>query len=322
MKTTLFVLLFPFWGCRDQAKKEEEVPGPSSPQSSFVDDGVGAEKDCREIYENKPENLNPKIVSFFFIRHAESEWNRIHAIDPNSSLLDDISIKDAPLSVNGVAQATNLGNEVSTRGGFGPNPVNEIHRSFLSGDSDNTVFATSNLRRAGHTLFLAFSKRIKEKEERIDPIHVLSSLQELSSGIDASSNSVPGGPPDLPFNIEYNSKCNLGDQTPPGSKQRLEYFCHWLIHQAIEKKKNHFVIVGHSIWLIHWFSIYLKLSPNMNKVENDFKMVHPNTKRRKRLGNAGLIYSQIQLDNIGSLCHIVPGTTLLLTPNIKIDYNS
>ena len=241
----------------------------------------------------------PITVKLFFQRHAESEWNRIHSENPKSPLLNDEEyIKDAVLSQNGIAQATTLDG------------------ASLVGIGD-VVFATSNLRRAALTLLLVF--RYPKST-----IHILRSLQELSGGMDASTRSDTRGPPALTSaetrGAIFDSKENEGDQVPRDGIKRLAKFCDWLRHWAFDKQARRFVVVGHSIWLIHWFSNYLETTGN--QVEVDLTTVSPRTGRRKRLGNTGIIVSDILIDTVGTRCHIVPGTTSLLTPNVKIDFNS
>jgi hypothetical protein len=298
---------------------------------------------CKKLYESKVTfSKNPTVISLYFIRHAESKWNKAKKDNPNTYWLKAPALSDATLSMNGRDQAMKLGVRIRTQFGFGEDDISEDHRKFLSGeidapDGEEVVYAVSNLRRAALTLLLVLSSRIEgsynfdsKNYSPIKKIKVLSALQEISRNTDAKSKSEKGERPAFSINdlnpqlscIKLNSlfdpACNIGNREPSKTQDRLNGFCNWLIDQAINKNVRHFVIVGHSTWLFEFYKKF-KLSAG-NEVESKLSgyTVVGNKKKMNKLGNSGVINTKISLNHGGIKCLIIPNSSVLLTKDVNI----
>jgi len=166
---------------------------------------------------------------------------------------------DSPLSFLGMAQATAL----ST---FLDEPRTEDHGLFpadvaahallrAAPGSQPSVLATSNLRRAAATTAVALAERLRRTGE---PVHVLSSLQEISPNVDTLTLSVPYGPPPLRekacAGLRTDNGCNRGNKPVHGrGDMRLEEFAAWCFtHQG-----KGVVAAGHSLWFRYFMDAYL-----------------------------------------------------------------
>lgn len=205
-----------------------------------------------------------------FVRHGESEWNLIFnkgsklllpfkalaallreaylfaSLDPNSILYD------SPLNQQGMEQAQ----EVAAWLREHPNALPEV-----------ALIVSSNLRRALQTVVIALQDRLLRARTAADDsgptqmpvIHVLSSLQEISTNIDTISILVPKAAPSLPRVPEilqtpaaFDVSRNLGNKPLRGTgRDRILAFCEFAFDDAQEDA----IIVGcHSLWARYFFN--------------------------------------------------------------------
>ena len=299
----------------------------------------------------------PPQVTVYFVRHAESVWNEKQESSAVGAILsagiahgrhlvsgmgaggdEAPTLIDAPLTENGIQQVLGLRNWIASPPGI------NLDKYFLSGDernNDETVFATSNLRRAALTLLTAFGDQIKEG--KIPEVHILSALQEVSNGPDSVSLTEPGQRPAFSFSSPrfaqmagsagpthrcpftaaelrtvFKPECNHGDELSLSGRQvegldPMARFCRWASRQAVYHNKRTFVIVGHS----HWFRALMKLSFGSkaeglhhwapNAIEKAFA-------GRRKISNSQVVKFTLQLNpqQIGGEfrpCFVVPDTT-------------
>ena len=316
-----------------------------------------------------------RTVQVVFVRHAHSLWNKVKKqltmiasygghLAANS-LGFKTNLKDAILTPEGIKQTMALSSWVASKTKPAaeksyvnvPRPTyDENMRAFLSGLSTKqdarveTVVATSNLRRAALTLLIAFQKNIESGQ--LDKVHVLSALQETTTGIDARSHTVQGQRPYLapggtcPFeqtllkNV-FDATCNWGDES--GSQHRskgfprVQRFCHWAANQGADK--TNFVLVGHSSWLqLLYRQFYggdeLVMPPNsklptLRPLDEQIPKAAAfnledllRTKAQKiKLDNAGVVSFKLKLQpgNAERPCVIVAGSSELVYGGLAFD---
>lgn len=333
-----------------------------------------AEEECY----GTPSSSVETTVQVVFVRHAHSLWNKVkkqktkvfsyagHAVA--NTLGFKTNLKDAILTEDGIGQTMALRDwvalETKPTGGKSyvnvPRPTyNENMREFLKSLSTvqtstqmagpvNTVVATSNLRRAAITLLIAFANNIKSGA--LNKVHVLSALQETTTGIDALSHTVQGQRPYLapgdtcPFDQTlltdvFDPTCNWGDES--GSKERskgfprVQRFCRWAANQG--EGKTNFVLVGHSSWLQLLYREFYggaaldmppksKL-PTLRDLDGTQATAALNledllrTKAQKiKLDNAGVVSFKLKLQPGNAKgCEIVPGSSELVYGGLTFD---
>ena len=206
-----------------------------------------------------------------FVRHGESEWNRIFNVGPKALAPFKLAIAlvreaalllrgdpgsvflDAPLTTLGLEQAQAV---AAVLRGPPAGPAAALELATLRGDATaprTSVVVSSNLRRAAQTAALAFQHRLRGGEA----VRVLSCLQEISNNVDAVALAPPGAAPDLPRVPAplrgpgaFDGAGNLGTKPPRGDgRRRLEAFCAY----ALAADEGCVVAVGHSPWFPSFF---------------------------------------------------------------------
>ena len=210
-----------------------------------------------------------------FVRHGESEWNRIFNVGPKALAPFKLAIAllregalllrgdpgsvflDAPLTTLGLEQAQAV---AALLRGPPAGPAAALELATLRGDATaprTSVVVSSNLRRAAQTAALAFQHRLRGGEA----VRVLSCLQEISNNVDAVALAPPGAAPDLPRVPAplrgpgaFDGAGNLGTKPPRGDgRRRLEAFCAY----ALAADEGCVVAVGHSLWFRSFFDEFL-----------------------------------------------------------------
>jgi broad specificity phosphatase PhoE len=297
-----------------------------------------------ETHSNSLQQGAPREMTVYFIRHAESEWNKYKNGFWGGNFitkgLGSLFYKDAKLTKEGISQSEDLRSWLE--GDKDPKADHKDDRVFLSTGNGlydkKTLYLTSNLRRAALTLMIVFQHRLQGAEGfkqqgsvAIENVQVLSALQETTTGYDAKTEAERGTRPHLnmaefecrfkgvDFDNLFKPVCNLGDHVPP-INEAGEKFCNWVSHQA--EDVGQLVIVGHSEWLFDFFDKFLTvegkavqiLGPEsreglINDVEKE--LVKRNAKGKKqKLGNTGLIKFTLKVEN--GRCQIVPKSTVKL----------
>ena len=218
---------------------------------------------------------------------------------------------DSPLSPHGTSQAVALRSFLEqprdlAHGLSQPEAVAHAMLRSASG-SPPSVLASSNLRRAAETAALALSERLGRTKE---PIHILSSLQEISPNVDTLSLAGVGGrpPPSGRANAradDYASLCdsNRGNKKVRGrGDARLAEFAEWCFSAEAGGGKGGVVAAGHSLWFRYFMDRYLPPSA-----------VHPS--RKKKIQNCALLAFQLArgVDKAGKVhFRILPESVNLL----------
>ncbi|KAJ1446428.1 histidine phosphatase superfamily [Pelagophyceae sp. CCMP2097] len=206
------------------------------------------------------------------MRHGESEWNLIFNV--GSKLLVPFKatvalwreakmllhldmgsvLYDSPLNEAGLEQAQEIAellrDEVVTSGDV----------AILRGSPGalTSVLATSNLRRAAQTVAVALQDRLARAAcGSPDRVHVLSSLQEISTNVDTISITEPFVAPVLPRVAEmlqsptlFDSSANFGNKRLRGNGlERILSFCRW----TFERDEACVIVGGHSLWFLAFF---------------------------------------------------------------------
>ena len=207
-------------------------------------------------------------IEIYFIRHAESEWNNAKSNLGAGSWRNAPFVakyKDAELSGRGVDQATALAEaieDIPNAVSSNTNPLinaGEMRAGleFLGGVDISlratTYIATSNLRRALVTGLIALRSRSRvRRAPRVEAMHILSSLQEVSIGADARSlASEPGQVPSVSVErlrgFSIDARLNHGSPLFYRTGARLQSFCTQL--HGVARKYRRMIITGHSNWL-------------------------------------------------------------------------
>ena len=268
----------------------------------------------------------PVRVRFFFVRHAEAKWGTVSNIKQKMKM-PPVEQTDVHLTSNGIAGAMSLNRWIFST------PC-EGDQCFLAGRPEEkdagrrVVFAVSNLRRAVLTALIAFEDRIStssssEDTLKINNFHVLSSLGETTPNIDSSPLAPPRSVPYLtfsdagcPFKLRDMKKfflleCSL-DEAPSHDD-----FCEWMRKQVrlneptaevgpVKSRTDRitdFVIVGHSIWIRHFF----KQLPGTQRSYIE-KEIASGT---RKFPNQGVVKFEVELPPEGG-CNVVPGQTAMV----------
>lgn len=241
-----------------------------------------------------------------FIRHGESDWNHIFNKGINISFIGrlitamiaesflffstsmDSKFVDSPLNKEGIDQAVELRNFISSSDHPGASQRSLKYLEILRGnDGGSSIIVSSILRRAIATTLLSLWPRINKKNHKI---YLLSSLQEISRNVDTQSVASPKEVPDLPFNrvinkldldkdeefsIDevFNTEYNFGNKTLSNNgMKRMRAFNEWMFF----RKEETIIVGGHSLWFKSYFQNYLP-----HKCDHDAK--------KKKIANSGVV---------------------------------
>jgi bisphosphoglycerate-dependent phosphoglycerate mutase len=193
-------------------------------------------------------------IRLIFIRHADSTWNKKKNAGPLSYIHGFFQrtlgqFDDAGLSKPGIDQAVNLANAIKSHTRRDPDWDVILNKK----PETRRIFATSNLKRAPMTLLIAFQSQLDKLKE--SGVHVLSSLQEASTGRDAKSNSEQGGSPHIfpsgltgnnqqcPLKSEsldelFHTESNKGDHAEASTNLKIKTFCEWMEAQVAKELKK------------------------------------------------------------------------------------
>jgi len=213
-----------------------------------------------------------KSKRLLFLRHGESEWNLIFNKGPKPLVpfkavaalarearlflaLDSGSVLyDSPLNQEGLEQAQELAGLLRDGRLEGPDAA------ALRGDAEayTSVVTSSNMRRALQTCVVALQQRLGLPGQRV---HVLSSLQEVSTNIDTIALAGPGELPQLPrvpaaLRDPKRFELGLNAGSKPLSShggRRLAAFARW----ALARPEECVIVAGHSLWFQSFFREYL-----------------------------------------------------------------
>ena len=351
------VVLLAYWGCSDDQSQNDasqsdsagnEDPGDNlSPQgtkslhgsrntalsgyhigcqrfvSTPANAGGGSVKPTATVdcFRPNPSDVGPqRVVNVFFIRHAESEWNKVRNEANHKFVPNNPHLLDAHLSLVGVKQSVALANAID-QGKLSNLAEQDI--AILQGSSVPTrkvLFASSNLRRAALTLLIGFRRIFAKPIQGTTPhIHIVSALQEKGA-IDAQALTNPGEAPYLTlqdkcpykkddFATIFDTTCNDGNEMK--RKQHLGMnLCHWIRRKTLSENITDFILVGHSNSLVKIFqSFFSPIGPTDPK---DPAVI---LKNGSKLSNTGMI--KFQLSTEPGKCSIVSGSTVLALGEIK-----
>ena len=267
----------------------------------------------------------------YFTRHAESEWNAKKATysfvkwgiqnfkwKRGEDATTYQSFKDAKLTPRGVAQVQSLANAIAAesecnraslpKGSLTPT-MQCSDLAVLRGDSfENTFVVASNLDRAIKTAQIAYDGIISKPGQTLG---IMSFLQEISSGIDAQTDSLLCivKPSVIPAadDTKYDLTGSVGDLNRGAAgafgkskEDRFKWFCQWAFN--LPAKIQNIAIAGHSSWL-QMFLIAknpLGTSPLEKALFKD------------KLGNSSVINFTIQYDWVNKSCHVKHGSVSLV----------
>ena len=216
-----------------------------------------------------------------FVRHGESEWNLVFNRGPKALLPfkllvavarevkmlvfgDEGSVLfDSPLTTEGLEQAQGLAallRDPASRAADAS--LGDL--AVLRGDATapmTSCLASSNLRRALQTCVVAFQDRVACGGAREDVVHVLSSLQEVSTNVDALALAGPFAAPRLPrVPAELQAPEIFAVGGNAGNKpvfatggDRLYAFAAF----ALRRPEDCVVVAGHSLWFRSFFDEFL-----------------------------------------------------------------
>lgn len=248
-----------------------------------------------------------KTKTIIFIRHGESDWNNVFNKGINPGLIvrlfkamrDELLcyasphsvFLDSPLNMEGIEQAAQLRKFIENPAScLGDKDRAAPFLSALRGDSGtSSIVVSSTLRRAVATTTVALWPRVQRNAE---PIHILSSLQEISRNVDTYSLSAAEHLADLPFSriVEhcggeafhadkvYDTSNNFGNKSRSfyGIK-RLLAFNEW----AFKRSEQTIIVGGHSLWFKHFFQTFLP-----HKTDHEAKT--------KKITNSGVVAFTLQ----------------------------
>jgi len=191
---------------------------------------------------------------------------------------------DSPLSALGRQQATALHHFLEEPRGesHGLSRGEAVAHAMLRGaaGAPPSVLVSSNLRRAAETAAIALSERLRRTRE---PLHILSSLQEISPNVDTLALAPRHGgppPPRVPAGEPYapSAAANRGNKALRGrGDARLAEFAAW----CFEAGGGGVIAAGHSLWFRYFLDRYLPA-----------KAVHES--RRKKIKNCALLALALQ----------------------------
>ncbi|KAJ8601764.1 hypothetical protein CTAYLR_006809 [Chrysophaeum taylorii] len=224
-----------------------------------------------------------RVRRIYLVRHGESEWNLI--FNKGSKLLlpfkaiaalvreillfvhldPDSILYDSPLNQQGLEQAQEIAAWLRENPDSLPEP---------------SLVVSSNLRRALQTVVIALQDRFviqdNDAPKQQKRVHVLSSLQEVSTNVDTVSLLAPHATPTLPRVPEllqaparFEVSRNYGNKSLRGTgRDRIIAFCDYAFESAHDS-----IIVGcHSLWARFFFRELLP--SDVNSVAKDSKIAN------------------------------------------------
>ena len=340
-----------YMGCADNTST---VPGSEHVADQYLEgcqQFVSASKDpveslphateaCYRIQQSADKGKDV-VLNIFYMRHAQSEWNKVQEDAFPNKPTDDVKYRDAQLTAHGVNQALEL-HEAIIRDTL--EKATDEERKILKGEKiqgRKLLVATSNLRRAGLTLLIAFGHLFK-KQDPI-PIHIVSALQEKSTALDCLTLSAKGEIPYItfvnsPLLVEgskqekqcpftyaemarvMNPTCNDGDENGRSEDLMLN-LCTWLRNMVREDGDvTDVLLAGHGEWAKTFFkSFHPKLTHVLNR--EDLGEIFAFDKNMN-LGNASILKFQLTLTrpargSVHARCEIVPQTTKIIAGNVR-----
>ena len=265
-------------------------------------------------------NVEGKPITFYFIRHGESEWNEVFnkGIPPGLnvhklkiiprliialarelalSVTRDSIFFDSPLNEDGIRQANELCETLRERYGSSGSKGDGV----LLSAGGRSVVVVSNLRRAIETVCLCLRDRL-DAAGKGDPEQVVmhSGLQEISRNIDTLALAPKGGVPAMPklvtalqgsFDLETRFECstNAGNKPLRGTGlTRMTSFLEWAFARRDSDGTSTFIIGGHSLWFRSFFQTFL---PPEGQLSASAEMAH--TARTNKIKNCGIIKLQV-----------------------------
>ena len=314
----------------------------------LLDHGSGAERDQCHLEKEMPALQEDKTLTVYFLRHAESTWNRFTSqhskLTTHEGWINENvpQLTDAHLSGKGIHGALEVRRWLENGPCEDPQGA-DVDRCFLAGMTRDpkrkVVFATSNLRRAQFTTMVAFAKRmpgiVAGAVSKISSMHILSSMQEITSNIDSKPVTPNGEIPWLTFENEYCpfrledvrnffvTQCDVQDENRAEVKRdTLMDFCWWARQQAVNGRPSvdpeelgtgitDLVLTGHSIWIREFFRRFLPVEQYLPGRwaryywwgQTDLLM----SAYSQKMSNEGIVKFQLRLPADGS-CEIVPET--------------
>jgi len=187
---------------------------------------------------------------------------------------------DSPLSEVGIQQGWDLMTFLASQpqrileNGRAQKPVKELDVadmvSIIRGDAGESIVASSILRRAISTGFLALSPRFLKTPATKDKVQIMTCLQEISRNVDTLSLTPERQAPQIPgceaqlkhmgdimshfYRTRFDKRHNTGNKTlKQKAIKRQEQFVKWLL----EQKTDCVVVLGHSLYFREFFKSYL-----------------------------------------------------------------
>jgi len=260
-----------------------------------------ADKKTRKPDDAVPDVKAPscKKIKIVFIRHGQSEWNAVFnegskltlpirlaraLISEALMFFDQDSLfLDSPLDEVGIRQSWQLMTFIASQPAQVldkealAKPVRDLEVadivSMIRGDSGSTIMASSILRRAISTGFIALSPRFLKTDKAKDKVHLMTALQEISRNVDTlsltpklSAPVIPAGEAKLKhmgdllehfYRTRFDKRENHGNKARSNKAiKRQEQFANW----ALSRDEHMVIVLGHSIWFREFFKSYLPKS--------------------------------------------------------------
>lgn len=296
--------------------------------SAMIDTCMISENDCLNPMGDHPVCSRQPIrfsMIVYFTRHAQSGWNAKKATYSNDIAwgsqnaqwklgFDSAtyqSLKNAKLTPEGIEQVKGLARAINRdctggselTGSLAPT-YNCKDFSILKGEyPDQTVVATSNLDRAINTAQIAY-KTLLDKI----PLNIISFFQEISSEIDAKTDSV--GCEIVPEVVlsdqsrKYDLTGSIGDLNSMQkygklAEERFQWFCEWAFSQP--PSVRYIAIAGHSSWLQEFWK-----TRNLGTSDLEQGLL------KKKLSNSAILKFVLYWDTSKNTCIITLGQTALV----------
>jgi hypothetical protein len=330
------LFLNPMYGpCKDTQEAKVEIPSQSGSSNEHIQ--VIFIRHAESIWndQKRVNRLISKRGSTGTMQGLTSDQRRLEALVRLGASRNNIGsyFRDAKLSAKGIQQAMALGETVGMLNTESRDPYHWECKPFIDSEVrervlailgkkgiEQTVIATSNLKRAYLTELLALKDRESDGSSK-EKIWILSSTQELSDGADATSLATERECPELDA-AEFEEKftCepakNEGDENGWWSFQstRLKKFCEQLFGFANENNKR-MILTGHSSWLQEFYKMFLKTPKGQTQSGIETGLLTKGVK----LGNASVIEFQVRFNKESGFfggakttCEIVSGSTHLV----------
>merc|ERR1711865_183024 len=277
-----------------------------------------------EVTAGSPGNVFENQRRIIFIRHGESDWNKIfnRGIDKGKTLfrfilypilellkfpMADSHFYDSPLSDRGIDQceclAAHIGLHVSMQPDKGQTLAWKRDLADLQANpGTRSIVVTSQLRRAVSTCTIGLWSRLKKTGEKV---LLLSSLMEQSRNFDCVPLSSPYETPPLPDLKSrlgehplgagmFDPSGNTGDKPirATGDKgfNRMEDFIEFCFQPSLEKTT--IIAVGHSLYYKRFFNCFLP--HKLNSPAKSFKLKNAAavgiTLRRQKVTGGKYVY--------------------------------